>query len=62
MEFKDLKERKEVELRKMLAESLSKWHDTRLKLSIGQLKDVSAHKKVRSEIAKILTRLNQIAK
>lgn len=61
MEFKDLKERQDAELQKMLAEHRAKWHDLRLKISIGQLKDVSSHRKTRREIAQIKTRLNQTA-
>ncbi len=59
MEFKELLELKEGPLRTMLAQSRTKGHDLRFKLSIGQQKDLSAHKKIRQEIARIQTRLNQ---
>lgn len=59
MEFKELLDIKEAPLREMLAQARAKWHDLRLKLSIHQQKDLSAHKKIRQEIARIETRLNQ---
>jgi ribosomal protein L29 len=59
MEFKDLLDVKEGTLKEMLAESRAKWHDLRLKLFISQQKDLSAHKKIRREIARLNTRLNQ---
>jgi ribosomal protein L29 len=58
MEYKELKNKKEAELQKELAESRDKLRDMRFKDANKQLKDVRAIKKIRVTIAQILTLLN----
>ena len=58
MEFKELKKKTESELHKTLAESRDKLRDLRFKDANKQLKNVREIRKVREQIARILTLLN----
>lgn len=58
MEFKELKNKKESDLHKLLAESRDKLRDLRFKVASKQLKDVREVRETRKFIAKILTLLN----
>jgi ribosomal protein L29 len=58
MEYKELKNKKEAELQKELAESRDKLREMRFKDANKQLKDVRVIKKTRVTIAQILTLLN----
>lgn len=62
MEYKELTQKKESELKKMLAEERAKLHGLRLKLSVNQLKDVREVRTIRKNIAKILTQLSALEK
>ncbi len=62
MEYKELKNKKEAELQKELAESRDKLRDMRFKDANKQLKDVRAIKKIRITIAQILTLINGFKK
>ncbi len=60
MEYQELKGKKEKELQKLLAEERANLYDLRLKLSVNQVKDMSQVKKIKHDIARILTRLAEI--
>ena len=59
MEYKDLMQKSDTELKKMLAEERATLHDLRFKASVNQLKDVVAIKNAKKMIARINTRLTQ---
>lgn len=58
MEFKELQKKTENELHKLLAELRDHLREMRFKDANKQLKDVKTIKKVRNEIAQILTIIN----
>ena len=58
MEFKELKNKKENELHRTLAEARDKLRDLRFKDSSKQLKNVREIRKVKKFIAQILTLLS----
>lgn len=58
MEYKELKLKSAVELKKMMEESKDKLRDLRFKLANRKLKDLSQLKKTKILIARILTLLN----
>ncbi|MBI4812504.1 50S ribosomal protein L29 [Candidatus Falkowbacteria bacterium] len=62
MELKELKNKKDNELQKMLAESREKLRDLRFKVASKQHKDVREVRKVKILIARILTLLNKKVK
>lgn len=53
-EFKD-KSRKELEA--MIAESRGALHDMKIKLSVGQMRDVREVRETRKQIARMMTQL-----
>lgn len=53
-EFKD-KSRKELEA--MIAESRAALHDMKIKLSVGQMRDVREVREIRKQIARMMTQL-----
>lgn len=57
--FTELKEKKETELRKFLAEDREKLRDLRFRVSQAQMKDVREIRALRLRIARILTALNR---
>lgn len=57
--FTELKEKKETELRKFLAEEREKLRDLRFRVSQTQMKDVREIRALRLRIARILTALNR---
>lgn len=57
--FTELKEKKETELRKLLAEDREKLRDLRFRISQAQTKDVREIRALRLRIARILTALNR---
>lgn len=59
MEFKELKQKSESELQKLLAESRDKLRDLRFKDANKQLKNVREIRKIREMIARIMTLLNK---
>lgn len=58
MEFKELQNKKESELHKILNDSRGELMDMRFKDAGKQLKDVRAIRKLKKTIAKVLTLLN----
>ncbi len=58
MDFKELKNKKESELHKLLAENRDKLRDLRFKDANKQLKNIREIRSIRMIIAKILTLLN----
>ncbi len=58
MDYKELKNKKESELHRILSESREKLRDLRFKDASGQLKNVREIRAVRKVIANILTLLN----
>lgn len=59
MEFKELKNKSKDELNKILSDSRDKLRDSRFKVANRQLKDVSSIKKIKKDIARILTIFNK---
>lgn len=59
MEFKEIKNKTEKELHKLLAEGRDRLRELRFKDANKQLKDVKSIKKLRTEIAQILTVFNE---
>lgn len=59
MDIKELKTKSTEELNKMLAESRDKLRDLRFKVANRQLKDVRAIRKIKREIARMLTLINK---
>lgn len=59
MEFKELKNKKENELHKLLAENRGKLRELRFKDANKQLKNIREIRVVRETIARILTLLNK---
>lgn len=57
--FTELKEKKETELRKLLAEDREKLRDLRFRVSQAQMKDVREIRALRIRIARILTAINR---
>lgn len=57
--FTELKEKKETELRKFLAEEREKLRDLRFRISQAQMKNVREIRALRLRIARILTALNR---
>lgn len=58
MEFSDLKNKSERELRELLAEKRDELRELRFKASEKQLKNVKSIRVLRREVAMILTLLN----
>jgi ribosomal protein L29 len=58
MELKELKNKNEVELKKLLIESRDKLRDLRFKDASKQLKNVREIRKVKRIISRVLTLLN----
>jgi len=58
MDFKELKNKSEGELQRLLAELREKTRDLRFKDSNRQLKDVREIREAKKEIAQVLTVLN----
>ncbi len=59
MNVKDLRDKSEKELSKLLNELKDKLRELRFQLSVGQLKKIHEVSKVRKDIARILTVLNE---
>ena len=59
MDYKDIENKSDNELRKMLAEERGRLYDLRLKLAVNQVKDMSQVRNVKKNIAQILTRINK---
>lgn len=59
MEFKELKNKNLAELNKLLAERRDKLRDSRFKVANRQLKDVRSIRKLKKEIAGIITLINK---
>lgn len=59
MEFKELKNKKENELQKILNESRDKLRDLRFKDANKQLKNVREIRQIRNMISQVLTLLNR---
>ena len=55
----NLEKRTVPELNKSLNEKRKEWQDLRFKLTTGRVKDIKQVAKVKKEIARILTTLNQ---
>lgn len=62
MKFKELKLKTKEELNKILAENRDKIRDLRFKIANNQLKNVKEIKKLKQQIAQVLTIANQSAK
>ncbi len=60
--FKEIKEKKSEELKKILAEKREILRQFRFDTALKQVKNVARKRLVRKEIAKILTALNQKAR
>jgi len=58
MEYKELKNKSESELHKILAESRNKLRELKFKDASKQLKNVREIRVIRNTIARILTKLN----
>ncbi len=59
MEFKELKNKSKDELNKILSDSRDNLRESRFKVANRQLKDVSSIKKIKKDIARILTIFNK---
>ncbi len=59
MDFKELKTKTEKELKQFIAESRDKLRDLRFKDANKQLKNVREIRKIKKEIARVLTLLNK---
>lgn len=59
MKFKELKQKNEIELKKLLADSREKLRDLRFRVASRQLKDVRQIRKIKKTIAKVLTLLTK---
>lgn len=59
MEFKELKNKSESEVRLLVAELKSKAHDLSVKIKLNQLKNTNELKAVKKDIARALTFLHQ---
>ncbi|PKL72360.1 50S ribosomal protein L29 [Candidatus Kuenenbacteria bacterium HGW-Kuenenbacteria-1] len=59
MKIKELKQKSEVELQKLLQESREKLRELRFKIALKQLKKVRNIRDVKKLIARILTLLNK---
>lgn len=59
MEYKELKNKKENELQKILRESRDKLRDLRFKDANKQLKNVREIRQIRNMISQVLTLLNR---
>lgn len=60
MNYKDLEKKSVNELEKMIAEARGSLYDLKLKLSVGQLKDVRALRALKKDIARMLTKLGDL--
>ncbi|MEK9130003.1 MAG: 50S ribosomal protein L29 [Patescibacteria group bacterium] len=58
MKVKELKQKSEIELQKLLQESREKLRELRFKVALKQLKKVMEIRRVKKMIARILTLLN----
>ncbi len=58
MKIKELKQKSEIELQKLLQESREKLRELRFKVALKQLKKVMKIRDVKKMIARILTLLN----
>jgi large subunit ribosomal protein L29 len=59
MENKELREKNQTELQKMLASSREKLRDLRFKVASKQLKDIREIREIKKNIARILTILRE---
>ena len=59
MDFKELKNKTEKELKQFIAESRDKLRDLRFKDANKQLKNVREIRKIKKELARVLTLLNK---
>lgn len=59
MDFKELKNKTGEELHKILAENRDKLRDLRFKVANRQLKDTRSIRKIKKEVAGILTLVNK---
>ncbi|MDD5071992.1 MAG: 50S ribosomal protein L29 [Patescibacteria group bacterium] len=60
MEFKELKNKEEKELQKILSQTREKLRDLRFKDANKQLKNIREIRKTRETIARVLTLLNKL--
>lgn len=60
MQYHDLKEKNEKELKALVSEEQAKLHDLRLKSAMNQLKDVRAIREARKDIARLMTKLSSL--
>lgn len=60
MDFVDIKKKTKKELNDLLAKERQTLHALRAKAASGQLKEVANIKKSRTQIARLMTRLNQL--
>jgi len=58
MKFKELKDKTEVELKKLVAANREKLRDLRFKVANKQLKNIRDIRKLKKEVAQALTILN----
>lgn len=58
--YKELENKSEKELEKMLSQERAKLYGLRMKLAVNQLKDVREARESRKMIAKILTQLKKV--
>ena len=59
MDFIEIKNKSEHDLKELLNETRNEWRDLKVKVSEGQLKNVRVLRVVRKTIARILTLLNK---
>lgn len=62
MKFNDLKDKEENELQEMLEDAKIKLGQLRFELAGKSLKDSSQIKKIKTNIAQILTAINEVSK
>ncbi len=60
MNYKDLEKKSAKELEKMIAEARGSLYDLKLKMSVGQLKNVRSLRAAKKDIARMLTKLNDL--
>ncbi len=59
MDIKELKTKSKEELKKLLSDNRDKLRDLKFKVANRQLKDIRGVRKIKREIARILTILNK---
>lgn len=62
MKYKELQQRPEQELKKILTDSKEKLRQLRFELASGKVKDVREIRQLRRDIAKILTLLGELSR